>query len=246
MTAHLTEEEQLEALKRWWAENGTSTVVGVALAVSGYLGWGFWQDKQQADAEAASANYQTLMEAVVTEPGQLLSEEKSATANHLADELKSQHSQSLYASQAALFKAKLAVESGDLAAAATELEWVIAQNVEPSMTLLTRSRLARVQLGLGDYDKALATVPDANSGSFKALFAEIRGDVLVAQGKDSEARAAYQLAADNLIPEQTARRPLLEMKINDLQSAAPAAGAASVPAVEEPAADNNNEVGENS
>lgn len=245
MTAHLTEEEQLEALKRWWSENGTSTVVGVALAVSGYLGWGFWQDKQQADAEAASSSYQTLMEAVVAEPGQALSEEKSATANHLADELKAQHGDSLYASQAALFKAKLAVESDDLTAAAAELEWVIAQNVEPSMTLLTRSRLARVQLDLGEHDKALATVADANSGSFKALFAEIRGDVLLAQGKDSEARAAYQLAADNLIPEQAGRRPLLEMKINDLQSA-PVAGAATAPAAEEPAADNNNEAGENS
>ena len=245
MTAHLTEEEQLEALKRWWSENGTSTVVGVALAVSGYLGWGFWQDKQQADAEAASASYQTLMEAVIAEPGQALSEEKSATANHLAEELKTQHSDSLYASQAALFKAKLAVESGDLAAAAGELQWVIAQNVEPSMTLLTRSRLARVQLDLGEHDKALATVADANSGSFKALFAEIRGDVLLAQGKDSEARAAYQLAADNLIPEQAGRRPLLEMKINDLQST-PVAGSATAPAAEEPAADNNNEAGENS
>ena len=100
------------------------------------------------------------------------------------------------------------------------------------MTLLTRSRLARVQLDLGEHDKALATVADANSGSFKALFAEIRGDVLLAQGKDSEARAAYQLAADNLIPEQAGRRPLLEMKINDLQST-PVAGSATAPAAEE-------------
>ncbi len=46
MAEHLSEEEQLEALKRWLSENGTSTVVGVVLAISGYLGWGFWQDKQ--------------------------------------------------------------------------------------------------------------------------------------------------------------------------------------------------------
>jgi len=243
VTAHLTEEEQVEALKRWWAENGTSAIVGVVLAVSGYLGWGFWQDKQQADAEAASASYQTLMEAVVAEPGQLLSEEKAATANYLADELKVQHASSLYASQAALFKAKLAVESGDLALAAAELNWIIERNVEPALTLLTRSRLARVQLDLEQYDQALSTVADANSGSFKAMFAEIRGDVLLAQNKISEARAAYQLALDNLITEQMNRRPLLEIKINDLQTVSTQV---TLPAAEEPAADNNNEAGENS
>lgn len=243
MAEHLSEEEQLEALKRWWSENGTSTVVGVILAISGYLGWGFWQDKQQADAEAASASYETLMEAVVAEQGQILSEEKLATANHLADELKAQHASSLYASQAALFKAKLAVESENLSAAAAELQWVIDRNVEPALTLLTRSRLARVQMDLGEYEQALATVQDANSGSFKAMFAEIRGDVFLAQDKNSQARAAYQLALDNLITEQASRRPLLEIKISDLKTA-PLTDSAVVPAEETPA-DDNNDTGEN-
>ncbi len=243
MAEHLSEEEQLEALKRWWSENGTSTVVGVILAISGYLGWGFWQDKQQADAEAASANYETLMEAVAVEPGQLLPEDKLATANHLADELKTQHSSSLYASQAALFKAKLAVQSGNLTAAAEELQWVIDRNVEPALTLLTRSRLARVQMDLGEYDQALTTVDDTNSGSFKAMFAEIRGDVFLAQGKNSQARASYQLALDNLITEQASRRPLLEIKIGDLK-AAPMVEATAEP-VATPAEQSNNDAGEN-
>jgi len=242
---HLTEEEQIEALKRWWAENGTSTVIGVVLAVSGYFGWEFWKDSQKENAETASANYQTLMDAVAVEPGQLLSEDKSTTANHLADELKSQHGSSLYASQAALFKAKLAVEAEDFNAAASELQWVIDRNVEPALTLLTRSRLARVQIDLDEYEKALATVADANSGSFKAMFAEIRGDVLLAQEKTSEARAAYQLALDNLITEQASRRPLLEIKIGDLQTP-PVDGVVDTPAVEEPTANNNNEEGESS
>ncbi|MGH1371258.1 MAG: YfgM family protein [Cellvibrionaceae bacterium] len=244
MAEHLSEEEQLEALKRWWSENGTSTVVGVVLAISGYLGWGFWQDKQQSDAEAASANYETLMEAVVAEPGQLLSEEQLTTANHLADELKAQHSSSLYASQAALFKAKLAVQSDDLSLAAAELQWVIERNVEPALTLLTRSRLARVQMDLGEYDQALTTVQDAKSGSFKAMFAEIRGDIFLAQGQSSQARAAYQLALDNLITEQASRRPLLEIKIGDLKTA-PITETTAVPAEEAPASDNNNNAGDN-
>lgn len=248
MAEHLSEEEQLEAMKRWWSENGTSTVVGVCLAISGYLGWGFWQDQQQESAEAASASYEILMEAVVAEPGQLLSEEKRVTANHLADELKAQHASSLYASQAALFKAKLAVQAEDLTAAATELQWVIERNVEPALTLLTRTRLARVQMDLGEFEQALSTVKDADSGSFKAMFAEIRGDIFLTQDKSNQARAAYQLALDNLIPDQASRRPLLEIKISDLKTA-PLAGAVDATAedlpIEEPSAEDNN-TGENS
>lgn len=217
MTAHLTEEEQLESMKRWWDDNGKSTIVGVVLAIGGYVGWGFWQDAKQESAEEASAIYQNLAEAMVAEPGKSLSEEKATTAYHLADQLKENHASSLYASQAALFKAKLDVEKGDLAAAAAELQWVIDQNVEEALTLLVRSRLARVQLDQKQYEQALATVADQNSGSFKATFAEIRGDVFVSQNETSKALAAYQLALDSLLPDQANRRPLLEIKIEDLQ-----------------------------
>lgn len=218
MTEHLSEEEQLEALKRWWAENGKSTLIGVVLAVSGYLGWEGWQDKQLADAQAASASYNELVEAMQHEPGQPLGQEQATTANHLASELKEHYPSNLYASQAALFKAKLAVEAGDLDAAAAELQWVIERNVDDALTLLTRSRLARVQFDQGDYASALVTVADENSGTFKATFAEIRGDVLLAQGNQAQARAAYQLALENLVSEQARRGALLEMKISDLQN----------------------------
>lgn len=217
MTAHLTEEEQIESMKRWWADNGKATVVGVLLAIGGYFGWGAWQDKQQADAESASVIYQNLSEAMTEEPGKALSEEKATTANHLANELKENHSSSLYASQAALFKAKLNVENGDLDAAAAELQWVIDQNVDESFTLLVRSRLARVQLDQEQYEQALVTVADQNSGSFRSTFAEIRGDVFVSQNETAKALAAYQLALDNLLPEQANRRPLLDIKVEDLQ-----------------------------
>ncbi len=222
MTAHLTEEEQIESLKRWWAENGKSTIVGVALAVAGYLGWGAWQDKQQADAEAASAIFQELQQATTVTPGENLSEEQTATAKHLADQLIGSYSSSLYASQASLMKAKLAVNIGDLDTAADALQWVVEQDVEPALTLLARSRLARVQLDQGQLDAALETVSDQGSGSFKALFAEIRGDVLLVKGDKAKAREAYQMALGALLADQAARRPLLEMKISDLQAPAPA------------------------
>ena len=218
MTAHLTEEEQLESMKRWWSENGKSTVVGVLLAVGGYFGWGAWQDKQQADAETASVIYQNLSEAVIQEPGQVLSDEKITTATSLAEQLKNDYPSSLYATHAALFKAKLEVEKGDLVAAANELQWALDKDIDEALSLVVRSRLARVQMDMQQYEQALATVADQGSGSFKATFAEIRGDILVNQKEPAKAAEAYQLALASLLPDQAERRPLLEIKLDDLVS----------------------------
>ncbi len=229
MAEHLSDDEQLEAFKRWWSENGKAIVVGVILALGAYFGWGAWQAKQQADAEAASALYQELTEAVTPAAEGPLPEDTLATARHLAEQLKQEHDSTLYASQAALWKARLAVSEADLQAAADELQWVLDRDLDPVLTLLTRARLARVQLAQEEYEKALQTAADTSSASYKALFAEIRGDVLLAQGKRSDARGAYQLALEHLVPELDSRRPLLEMKVNDLQDVAIAANSAESP-----------------
>ena len=34
MTRFETEEQQVEAIKRWWKENGTAVIIGIVLAVS--------------------------------------------------------------------------------------------------------------------------------------------------------------------------------------------------------------------
>jgi len=242
---HLTEEEQIESMKRWWDDNGKSTLVGIALAVTGYFGWGAYQDNQQAAAEAAASSYQALMQSLNSAPqGRALSADQQATAQHLAKGLKAEHGSSLYAAQAALFMAQQAVKADDLERAAAELQWILDSGVAQPLALLTRARLARVQLGLQAFDKALATASDADSGVFKSAFAEIRGDVLLAKaGTQSDAgvgavdvvaaRAAYQMALDNLQQEEAARGELLQMKIDDLQPA-PAVAVATAEAVDSP------------
>lgn len=224
MAAHLTEDEQVESIKRWWADNGKSTVVGVLLVVGGYFGWGAWQDKQQADAEAASVIFQNLSQAVVQQPGQSLSAEKITTAQSLATELKDNYPSSLYASQAALFKARLAVEQGELAVAAEELQWVIDKNVDAGVTLIARARLARVLLAQQQYDQALAAVPDQGSGSFKSAFAEIRGDIYVSRNEPAKARPEYEQAMLSLLPDQMDRSALLQIKMDDLDTSGDAGG----------------------
>ena len=220
MSVHLSEEEQLENLKRWWAENGKSTIIMVVLAITGYFGWEGWKAQQIANIHEASASYQSLMQAVAVEPGQKLNEERLATVTHLVTELKDNHSSNLYASQAALFQAKFAVENRDFEQAANELQWVIDQNVDEALTLLSRSRLARVKIAQQDYSGALKVASDNDDNGFRATFAELRGDILLLQGKPNEARAAYGLALENLGPDDEGRHQFIQIKLNNLQTAA--------------------------
>ena len=61
MSTHLTEEEQLEVLKRWWKDYGKTVVAAIVAAVVVYFAWTAWQDKQRVKAESASSQYDTLV-----------------------------------------------------------------------------------------------------------------------------------------------------------------------------------------
>lgn len=222
MSEYLTEEEQLEALKRWWKDNGKSTVTAVVLAVVGYFGFEFWQDQVRAGEEAASNKYQSLLESVVVAPGTNLSDTARTTAASLAAELKQDSSNGFYGQSAALFMAKLAIEANQLDKAEAELQWVLDQNPEQALALVSRLRLARVQAAASKFDTALATLTAVDAGSFIGEYAEVRGDILLAQGNVDEARAAYQLAVQS----QTIDMPKnenLQIKLDDLAPAIVAA-----------------------
>jgi predicted negative regulator of RcsB-dependent stress response len=103
---HLTEEEQVEKFKRWWADNGRSVIVGVVLALVGYFGWQTWQSQQQETREAASLLYEELSDAVARESEAGLSEEQRLKAASITEELKADYGNLLYSSNAALLMAR--------------------------------------------------------------------------------------------------------------------------------------------
>lgn len=221
MSEYLTEEEQLEALKRWWKENGKNTVAAVVVAVGGYFGFEFWQEQTRIAQEQASAKYQMLIEAVVTAPGEAASDAQLATAASLAKELKSEAGSSFYGQSAALFMAKVAVQASELDKAEAELKWVLEQEPEQSVALVTRQRLARVQSAAGRHDDALTTLSAVDAGSFAATYAETRGDILLRQGNSDAARGAYQLALQLQSADGSAQGSALQAKLDDLATVAP-------------------------
>lgn len=222
MADHLTEEEQVEALKRWWNENWLSVVLPIALAIAGYLGWNAWQNHQHANAQAASDQFQAMTRAAEVAPGQALAPEQKAKVAQMAESLVSEHSATLYADMANMLLAKLHVEDNQLDLAEARLRKVVSEGSNDSMKQVATARLARVLNAKGDHDAALALVGQATADSYKALFAEIRGDIYQSQGKVREANTAYNAALQALPPSEFSRRSLLQLKLD----------AVAVPAVE--------------
>lgn len=207
-----TEEEQLDAIKRWWKANGTSLIAGVVIAAAGVFGWKAWQSYQANQAEAASMRYQQLLSLAGQDD---LDADTMAQAQQLIGEVKDEHGDTLYADLAGLLQARLAIADGDHAAAMEALQSLIDTTQRTYLQGLARLRLARVQLADGNPDTALATleagVPDALAGQL----ANTRGDIFVALDRADDAREAYRTAL-RLAQEGGQPVPGVQLKLDNL------------------------------
>ncbi|MBX2837465.1 MAG: tetratricopeptide repeat protein [Gammaproteobacteria bacterium] len=205
-----TEEQQVEALKEWWAENGRAVIVGVVLGAGLIGGWTLWKNAAEKAALAASDTFSASLDV-------LDKEETDITAlNSLAETVSDEQPKSLYASYTRLAAAREAVEAGDIEQAKEHLAWVVDNSKQEEVTLIAQIRLARVEGALGGAEAGLKLLPESYSESFTALIEEARGDLLVANGDASAALSAYQKAQDS---GNVANPTALTMKINELASA---------------------------
>jgi len=200
-----TEEEQVEALKRWWKENSTSTIVGLVMGIVIILGWNYWQDHKKAQAAQASLSYSQLLKA--------LDENKNDSVEKLAERIQAQFKGTEYAAFSGLFQAKVKSQQGDFAAAKQILKTIAA---EPNKQLsnIARIRLARLMLATGEYEQGLQVINEVDAkeaASYSANYDELVGDLYVALDRLDEARTSYQNALREGQPS-----PLLQFKIDDL------------------------------
>ena len=215
MAADRTEEEQVEALKSWFEKNGISLVFGIVIALGAVFGYRAWDNNVRETGEAASAIYENLLTAVGTIPPEGLSSEMIVTGRTLAGQLKTDHTDSTYALFAALHLAKMAIDSGDMDTAVTELNWVLDNGATGSIEILARIRLAKVLATQAKYDEALATLDVKLDFSYHlSSWEEARGDIYYGKGDLDKAREAYQLAISNVGEENV--KPYLNMKLEDL------------------------------
>ncbi len=218
MADHITEEEQIEALKRWWDENGKQVVLAIVLTVGGYFGWEAYSDHVEDQAAAASLVYQQMLDSVdEATPGNSLDADKQAEINQLADSLKQDYSNSQYAFYGALIKAKLAVEAADLSAAAAELQWAMDNADEAVSENIARLRLARVEAAAGNLDAALQLVQGVDAGPLKSAFDEAKGDFYLQQGNSAAAYSAYEAAMMATEAGNASSSQLLQLKLRQVQ-----------------------------
>ena len=116
-----SEEEQVERLRKWWEENGTSVVLAIVLSVSALAGWRYWQSSTQEKAEAASAVYQQLTDAMDQARAVPDSAAQAEQVQAAAEKLVSEYGSTSYADYGRFTLAKLAVEDRDYAGAAVLL-----------------------------------------------------------------------------------------------------------------------------
>lgn len=212
-----SDDEQIETLKKWWSDNGTSLLVIIAISVISILGWQGWQKQKQQEIGTASAIYQNMIIAARGNNG-VLTEEQRTTASHLANTLKTDFSDSTYAKFAALYIAKFAVEVNNFPEAEAALEWILDSGAIEDVKLQAKLRLARVFYAQEKHAEALAQL-EGNTSVYAAGYEEVRGDILSAQGDFKGASLSYQKASEyNQQLDSPANNPLLNLKIQRLES----------------------------
>lgn len=210
MAYDLEEQEQIAAIKDWWKQYGNLVVLAVvvaALTTTALYGWRYYRHQQ---TQAAATLYQQL--------GQAESSNDAKRVRDIAAQIIDKYAVTPYAAMAALAGARASFGAGDLAAAKTQLQWTIDNAREDEMRDVARLRLAGVLLDEKNYAEALKLTEAKPVESFSGLYADMKGDIYVAQGKLAEARSAYQQALDRSEP-QSQYRNLIQLKLDALGDA---------------------------
>ncbi|MGM3175863.1 YfgM family protein [Dickeya lacustris] len=206
MEVYTTENEQIDALRRFFIENGKALAIGVVLGIGALVGWRLWQNHQENSTMAASAAYQQVTESLSggTAEG-IASAEQFAAGDH-----------GNYGAFAALALAHQFVEKNDVAKAEQQLRQAQGLTKDGDLQALIALRLARVQLQQKKPDDALKTLEAIKSEGWLAMVSDVRGDVLVSKGDSQGARDAYNKAMAAK-PSQ-GLQSLLRIKLNNLPS----------------------------
>ena len=216
MATHLDleEQEQLDQLKAFWKQYGnlmTWALIAVLAAFAAWNGWNWWQREQSAKSSAMFDELEKAAQAG-----------DAAKAAGVFADMKERFPRTTFTQQGALLAAKVQFDKGQLDAAGATLGWVSDNAVEPEYRSAARLRLAGLLLDQKKYDEALKALDGANTPEFEALVADRRGDVLLAQGKPDDAKAAYNKAWQAMDAKVEYRR-LIEAKLTAMGAAPEAA-----------------------
>lgn len=210
MAFNLEEQEEIEALKAWWGRYGmllTVAVVVAALTTAGIFGWRAWRHHQDVQA---GTFYVQLTAATASGDHKKVAD--------IANLIEKDYPRTRYAAMSALASARAAFDTGDLKAASVQLQWAIDHAKEAELRDVARLRLAGVLLDQKNYAQALKLLDEKHVAPLDGLYADRKGDVLVAQGKVSAAKSAYKVAL-NETGQGDAYHNVIQLKLDALGDA---------------------------
>ena len=207
MALDLEEQEQLDEAKAWWKENGTKVIWGVTVFLLAAAGWRAWETWNRNQAAEASMMFDKAVQATA------LNDLK--TAKGAAATIMENHARSAYATPAAWLAGRISYETNDIKSARAQYEFALEHARDDGARQLARLRLATLLFDEKDLAGAMKLLEEPFEPAFQGLAGQLKGDLLVAQGKTAEARDAYKQALEKL-GDKSSLKPLVEIRLDGL------------------------------
>jgi predicted negative regulator of RcsB-dependent stress response len=200
MDQFATEEQQVEAIKRFWKENGLAIIAGAVIGLGGLWSWRYYTDAQLTAKEEASAEYQQAVES-------LSSTDSNEALSAFVDGTESKG----YKSISGFVLAREYVDSNELDKAADLLQNILVAEADSALGAIAAIRLAAVQMQQEDFNAVLATLDNVSADAFMGQALALKGDALTKLGRFDEAKLAYAGAL-----EKAPQNMQVQMKLDNL------------------------------
>ncbi len=206
MTDYITDDEQVERIKKWWTDNGSSVIAGLVLGIGGLFGWNYWTDYKANIAANASAQFSSMLN--------LSENQQNDEAIELGYALVEEYGSTVYAQMARFTLARIFAETAEYDKSEQQLQMVLDSRPDKATEMIARHRLGLVLLQREKLEQAMQVLSVDFPPQFAASFEELKGDIMAAQGKTEQAREAYQRA--RLAQPGVAHPEFLQQKLDDL------------------------------
>ncbi|EKT64283.1 YfgM family protein [Providencia burhodogranariea] len=204
MEVYTNENDQVDAVKRFFVDNGVALIVGLVIGVGAIFGWNYWQSHKTNVLQESAQKFENVSAQLHSGSAQGIEAAQKFAAE----------TNDVYSAMIGLELAQVSVDKGELANAEKALTDALTKAKTEDMQDLINLRLARVQLAQGNADAALSSIANIKAKSWQAAAQDIRGDALLHKGDNAGAKAAYTQGLES--EGSQSLRSLLTLKLNNV------------------------------
>ena len=209
MSVYMTEEEQLESIKKWWKQYGNLVTVVLSLILFGIAGYRYLNWHQDKLTQQASVAYEQMMVA--------LSNQNIKAVRAYANELIHEHNRTVYADAAHMTLAKIYVSKNKVEQAREDLQAVATDSKMSTLKQIAKIRIARIFAAEKSYTNALKELSSVHDNTYLPVINELKGDIYGATGQYQESMNSYKQTLDE-VKNNGMGNLFLEMKTNAIAS----------------------------